>query len=133
MQMKFERAFTTRIPLAVLIIFGLKRWENRSCMPSPSIGTCGMSCSLSSSKSEYDNFLAWAGSQLPASIFSHFPDWESVKDWRGKMVAYMDYDAGSLPGDPMWDEGYSYWWHLSNVRLLDTPYSVRGNVGMWTV
>ena len=28
-------AFTTRIPLAVMIAMGIKQWENRAAMPSP--------------------------------------------------------------------------------------------------
>jgi len=31
----------------------------------------------------------------------------------------------------MWDEGYQYWWGLSNVVRFDEPIPCRGNVGMW--
>jgi hypothetical protein len=30
-----------------------------------------------------------------------------------------------------WDEGYSYWWDLSNIVRLSDPIPCRGNVGMW--
>ena len=30
-----------------------------------------------------------------------------------------------------WDEGYQYWWDLSNVVRLPGPIPCRGNVGMW--
>jgi len=30
-----------------------------------------------------------------------------------------------------WDEGYEYWWELSNVTVFDQPIPCRGNVGMW--
>ena len=30
-----------------------------------------------------------------------------------------------------WDEGYQYWWDLSNVMRLPEPIPCRGNVGMW--
>jgi len=30
-----------------------------------------------------------------------------------------------------WDEGYPYWWELSNVVCFDRPIPCRGNVGMW--
>ena len=30
-----------------------------------------------------------------------------------------------------WDEGYPYWWDLSEVVRFDLPIPCRGNVGMW--
>ena len=30
-----------------------------------------------------------------------------------------------------WDEGYAYWWDLSEVVCFDVPIPCRGNVGMW--
>ena len=30
-----------------------------------------------------------------------------------------------------WNEGYRYWWLLSNIRKLPAPIPCRGNVGMW--
>ena len=29
------------------------------------------------------------------------------------------------------DEGYRFWWDISNVRRLPEPITCRGNVGMW--
>lgn len=43
-----ELAFTTRIPLAVMIAMGIKQWENRAAMPIPPMGRCAISCSKSS-------------------------------------------------------------------------------------
>ena len=30
-----------------------------------------------------------------------------------------------------WDEGYEYWWELSEVVCFDQPIPCKGNVGMW--
>ena len=30
-----------------------------------------------------------------------------------------------------WNEGYPYWWSLSNVVSFERPIPCRGNVGMW--
>lgn len=49
--------FTTRIPLAVMIVMGIKQWENRSAMPIPAKGRCAMTCSKSSEAREYANFI----------------------------------------------------------------------------
>ena len=127
----FNRAFTTRIPLAVLIAMGIKEWENRSHLPSPTKGSCGMSCSKGSDESEYANFLDWCNSVFRDDVLKAIPSWNQVKNWRGKMVAVMDYEASEEQGLPIWNEGYRYWWKLSNVRLLGEPFRVRGNVGMW--
>lgn len=125
------RAFTTRIPLAVMIAMGVKRWENRAMMPSPAKGVCGMSCSKGSDAREYANFLAWARRAMHPAVFAALPGWERVEGWRGKMVAVCDYEASYAPGDGVWDEGYPVWWRLDNVRMLKEPFPVRGNVGMW--
>ena len=37
-----ELAFTTRIPLALMIFLGIKQWENRAAMPVPARGRCAM-------------------------------------------------------------------------------------------
>ncbi len=37
--------------------------------------------------------------------------------------------AGRPPNQ--WDEGYTYWWDLSEVVCFDDPIPCRGNVGMW--
>ena len=124
-------AFTTRIPLAVLIAMGIKQWENRSAMPSPACGHCCMTCSKSSDSREYANFLIWAKQVFPVEIFSALPQWEQVADWRGKLVAVCAYNASYTPGPPIWNEGYPVWWHLTNVKMLQEPIPCRGNVGMW--
>ena len=124
-------AFTTRIPLAVMIAMGIKQWENRSAMPFPMCSRCGMTCSKSSDAREYANFLAWAKQVFPTEIFSALPLWEHVADWRGKLVAVCDYNASYTPGPVIWNEGYSVWWHLTNVKMLQEPISCRGHVGMW--
>ena len=127
-----ELAFTTRIPLAVMIATGIKQWENRAAMPNPPCGQCAMSCSKSSDAKEYANFLAWAERIFPPTAFAVLPAWPQVASWRGKLVALCDYEAGYVaPSPPVWNEGYPVWWHLTNVRLLDEPVPCRGNVGMW--
>lgn len=124
-------AFTTRVPLAVMIAMGIKQWENRSAMPSPASGQCAMTCSKSSDEREYANFLAWAKNCFPADAFAALPTWEQVSVWRGKLIAVCDYEASYIPGDAVWYEGYAVWWHLTNVHLLKEPIPCRGNVGMW--
>lgn len=127
-----EFAFTTRIPLAVMIVMGIKQWENRAAMPTPAKGSCAITCSKSSDEREYANFLVWAHQIFTEHVSAAFPPWEQVSCWRGKLVAVCDYDASyTAPNPPIWNEGYPVWWHLSNVRLLDEPIPCRGNVGMW--
>ena len=124
-------AFTTRLPLAVMIAMGIKQWENRSAMPMPPRGVCGMTVSKSSLAAEYANFIGWANKVFPAEAFATLPLWEQVSGWCGKLIAVCDYEASYTPGPPIWNEGYPVWWHLTNVRLLDNPIPCRGNVGMW--
>ncbi len=127
-----ELAFTTRIPLAVMIAMGLKQWENRNAMPSPAQGRCAMSCSKSSDEREYANFLAWSSRVFKPEVVAALPAWEQVSPWRGMVVAIGDYQATYVaPQPPLWNEGYPVWWHLTNVHLLDRPLPCRGNVGMW--
>ena len=124
--------FTTRIPLAVMIVMGIKQWENRSAMPVPAHGQCAMTCSKSSDAREYASFLAWAERVFKAEAFAALPRGDEVSGWRGMLVAVCDYEAScTAPNPPIWNEGYPVWWHLSNVRLLDKPIPCRGNVGMW--
>ena len=125
-------AFTTRIPLVVMIAMGIKQWENRAAMPEPAKGRCAMTCSKSSDAREYANFLVWAERAFKPAVCAALPAWEQVADWRGKLVAVCDYEASyTAPNPPVWNEGYPVWWHLTNVRLLDDPVPCRGNVGMW--
>lgn len=126
-----DLAFTTRIPLAVMIVMGIKQWENRSVMPYPASGQCAMTCSKSSDEREYANFLAWARQCFPAEAFNALPAWQQVSGWRGKLIAVCDYEASNTPGDAVWNEGYAVWWHLTNVCLLKEPIPCRGSVGMW--
>ena len=126
-----ELAFTTRIPLALMIFLGIKQWENRAAMPVPATGRCAMTCSKSSDAREYQMFRMWAESVFPREICASIPPWEEISSLRGKLVAVCDYEAGYKLGPKVWDEGYPVWWRLTNVRLLDEPIPCRGNVGMW--
>jgi len=126
------QAFTTRIPLAVMIAMGIKQWENRAAMPTPAKGSCAITCSKSSDEREYANFLAWAKQVFPERVLAALPVWVQVSGWRGKLIAVCNYEAScTAPNPPLWNEGYPVWWHLTNVRLLDDPIPCRGNVGMW--
>ena len=46
---------------------------------------------------------------------------------------FADEQTTQLPNHQTisWDEGYQYWWDLSNVMRLPEPIPCRGNVGMW--
>ena len=141
-------AFTCTGPYAVLILLGIKRVENRSVMPSPAKGRCAVTCSRSFCAAEFGAFVHWASCALPEEDFARLPSWGDVKDWPGKVVGACDYAArgrndlvleadeavrgrtrrsASLP----WDEGYAYWWDLSEVVRFERPIPCRGNVGMW--
>ena len=124
-------AFTCTGPYAILILVGIKRTENRSAWPSPSAGRAAISCSKSFCKEEYGQFIAWASANLPPEDFENLPAWRDVKDWPGKVVGVCDYKARERTGRESWDEGYQYWWDLSNVVRLPEPIPCRGNVGMW--
>ena len=146
-------AFTCTGPYAVLIMLGIKHVENRSVMPVPTKGRCAVSCSKSFCKEEYGNFLQWAAHALPEEEFERIPAWGDVKEWPGKIVGACDYEvrgrndlrleggderrqrptnaARSVIAPYQWDEGYAYWWDLSEVACFDQPIPCRGNVGMW--
>lgn len=139
-------AFTCTGPYAILILLGIKRVENRSMMPTPSKGRCAITCSKSFDRAEYGNFVQWASQNLPPQDFERIPAWIDVKDWPGKVVGACDYSARgrndlvledgvasseSAPYRVDWDEGYDYWWDLSEVVCFDEPIPCRGNVGMW--
>ena len=133
-------AFTCTGSYAILILYGIKRTENRSAWPSPSEGRAAISCSKSFCKEEYGQFIAWASVNLPPEDFEKLPAWREVKDWPGKVVGVCDYKASHQPTSQptnkptiSWDEGYPYWWDLSNVVRLPEPIPCRGNVGMWTL
>ena len=147
-----SNAFTCTGPYAILILLGLKRVENRSAMPVPAKGRCAISCSKSFCKEEYGEFVRWASRALKPEEFETIPAWCEVKDWPGKVVGCCDYEAvdaatgmsppraegvGAECRTPRassliaWDEGYDFWWNLSEVVAFDRPISCRGNVGMW--
>jgi len=126
-----EYAFTCTGSYAILILYGIKRTENRSAWPEPCEGRAAISCSKSFCKEEYGQFIAWASANLPAEDFEKLPSWREVKDWPGKIVGVCDYKARERAGREPWDEGYRYWWDLSNVVRLPEPIPCRGNVGMW--
>ena len=127
-------AFTCTGPYAILILLGIKRVENRSAMPVPAKGRCAISCSKSFCKEEYGEFARWASRALKPEEFETIPAWDDVKDWPGKVVGCCDYEAGTARPESapyQWDEGYPYWWKLSEVVSFDRPIPCRGNVGMW--
>lgn len=153
-------AFTCTGPYAILILLGIKRVENRSAMPAPAKGRCAISCSKSFCREEYGEFVRWASRALTPEEFETVPAWNDVKDWPGKIVGCCDYasdgrdarrpsegaangrDAFALEdlpaprgedaaGTVKWNEGYPYWWDLSEVVAFERPIPCRGNVGMW--
>lgn len=124
-------AFTTRIPLAVLIVLGLKQWENRSVMPKLTSGRCAISCSRNSDEVEYSSFISWANRVFPVEVSSRIPTWDEVSAWQGCIVATCNYEVSRTPGHRLWNEGYPFWWKLSNVRRTEKTYECKGNVGMW--
>ena len=140
-----SNAFTCTGPYAILILYGIKRTENRSACPEPREGRAAISCSKSFCKEEYGQFIAWASVNLSPDDFKKLPAWREVKDWLGNIVGVCDYKARdglnlvledrvykSKPTPKQeWDEGYRFWWGLSNVRRLADPIPCRGNVGMW--
>ena len=140
-------AFTCTGPYAILILLGIKRVENRSAMPVPAKGRCAISCGKSFCKEEYGEFVRWASRVLEPDEFETLPAWCDVRDWPGKVVGCCDYvcdgrdarrpSAGAADGQDarrpsaIWNEGYPYWWMLSEVVAFDKPIPCRGNVGMW--
>ena len=129
----FINAFTCTGSYAILILYGIKRTENRSAWPEPREGQAAISCSKSFCKEEYGRFIAWASANLPPGDFEKLPAWREVKEWPSKVVGVCDYKARERTGRESWDEGYQYWWDLSNVVRLPEPIPCRGNVGMWSL
>ena len=135
-------AFTCSGPYAVLIMLGIKRVENRNARPEPEKGRCAVGCSKSFCKEEFGEFMRWASRALPEEDFARIPAWSDVRDWPGKIVGACDYETrpradNHLTTQPpnhqtiSWDEGYEYWWDLSEIVSFDSPIQCRGNVGMW--
>ena len=129
--MLITNAFTCTGPYAILIMLGIKRVENRNMMPCPAKGRCAVGCSKSFCKEEFGAFVQWASQALPADQFAMIPSWSDVADWPGKIVGACDYVGGTDASDGRWNEGYPYWWSLSNVVSFERPIPCRGNVGMW--
>lgn len=135
-------AFTCTGPYAILILLGIKRSENRNRLPVPEKGRCAISCSKTFSKEKYGSFVQWASRNLTTEEFVTIPSWNDVCEWPGKIIGACDYtsrrrnDLVLTGGDGRgekdnWDEGYDYWWDLSEVAGFDRPIPCRGNVGMW--
>ena len=124
-------AFTCTGAYAILILYGIKQTENRNMLPEPREGRAAISCSKSFCKEEYGRLIAWTSVNLPSEDFEKLPSWREVKDWPGKIIAVCDYKARNRSGKEAWDEGYRYWWDLSNIVRLPDPIPCRGNVGMW--
>ena len=127
-------AFTCTGPYAILILLGIKLVEHRRAMPMLAKGRCAISCSKSFCREEYGEFVRWASRTLKPEEFETIPAWEEVKDWPGKVVGCCDYEAGTARPESapyQWDEGYPYWWRLSEIAAFDRPIQCRGNVGMW--
>ena len=57
--MSIVNAFTCTGAYAVLIMSGLKRVENRSCLPVTARGRCAMSVSKKFCRAEYDGVRSW--------------------------------------------------------------------------
>ncbi len=132
-----SNACTCTGPYAILIMLGIKRVENRADRPVPEKGRCAVSCSKKFNASEYGNFIQWASRALPPKDFARIPSWADVKDWPGKVVGACDYSVELIADAPSdsdrrpWNEGYDYWWNLSEIVCFDHPIPCRGNVGMW--
>ena len=135
-------AFTCTGPYAILILLGIKRSENRNQLPVPEKGRCAISCSKTFSKEEYGSFVQWASRNLTTEEFVTIPSWNDVCEWPGKIIGACDYTSrkrndlvltggDGRVGKDDWDEGYDYWWDLSEVAAFDRPIPCRGNVGMW--
>ena len=98
-----------------------------------------MSVSKKFCRAEYDGIKAWLRRFNGDRVDAFIPTWEEASRWPGHIIAVMDYQA--LDEEPeeepwrvqaqFWNEGYRYWWLLSNIRRLPTPIPCRGNVGRW--
>ena len=80
-------AFTCTGAYAVLIMSGLKRVENRSCMPVPARGRCAMSVSKQFCRAEYDGIKAWLRRFNGDRVDAIIPTWEEASCWPGHIVA----------------------------------------------
>ena len=78
-------AFTCTGSYAILILYGIKRTENRSAWPEPREGRAAISCSKSFCKEEYGQFIAWASVNLPPEDFEKLPAWPEPIPCRGNV------------------------------------------------
>ena len=99
-------AFTCTGSYAILILYGIKRTENRSAWPEPREGRAAISCSKSFCKEEYGQFIAWASVNLPPEDLEKLPAWREVKDWPGKVVGVCDYKASHQPINQQTNQPY---------------------------
>lgn len=123
--MSIVNAFTCTGAYAVLIMSGLKRVENRSCLPVPVRGCCAMSVSKKFCRAEYDGVRSWLIRLNGDRIDKILPSWDVARKWPGHII----YEAieEELEDDEWgvqfqyWNEGYRYWRRLSNIRKLAFP------------
>ena len=111
-----SNAFTCTGLYAILILYGIKRTENRSAWPSPrdplslelrrTSGRAAISCSKSFCKEEYGQFIAWASMNLPLEDFEKLPAWREVKDLSEKIVGVCDYAATRQPTNQPTNQPY---------------------------
>ncbi len=117
----------------------LKRMENRSCMSIPARGCCAMSVSKKFCRQEYENLVVWSKEHYDPSAFAQLLKWDEVKSWLGCLIGTMDYDAmdcvlsnTTLAHEcRIWNEDYSNWWMLPDIRRLPIPIPCRGNARTW--
>lgn len=91
-------AFISIEAYAILILYGIKRKENRNMLPEPREGLAAISRSKSFCKEEYGRLIAWASINLSPEDFEKLPAWREVKDWPGKIIAVCDYKARQRQG-----------------------------------
>lgn len=98
-----------------------------------------MSVSKKFCRVEYDGVRLWLMRFNGDRVDEILTPWDIAQKWAGCIIAVMDYEAidGEIEDDTWrvqfqyWNEGYRYWWRLSNIRKLPTPIPCRGNTGMW--
>ncbi len=74
--MPIVNAFTCTGAYAVLIVSGLKRVENRSCLPVPARRRCAMSVSKKFCRKEYDGVKSWPMRFNGNKIDKFLPPWD---------------------------------------------------------
>ena len=89
-----------------MILYGIKRTENRNMLPEPREGRAAISCSKSFCKEEFGRLIAWASVNLPSEDFEKLPSWREVKDWSGRIIAVCDYKAR---------DGLIWYWKIAST------------------